>query len=175
MFHGLNECNDIIKDLYTVYFENRKLYIEAEELSVNMNMYIAPLVEHRDALDHIMRCFEKLNQGNKDFQKEIESALGHELRAYYDIADYICINIREYISDALNHMRTKDIRKMWVEYERKKREVLAISVEIAKIRNERRASIESVYKYRDNVMPRLFEIYKDFVENHETHIRGRIK
>lgn len=171
----MTECSGIIKDLYTVYFENRKLYIQAEELSINMNMYIAPLVEHRDALDHLMRCFEKLDKGDSSFSKEIENALGHELRSYYDIADYICINIREYISDTLNHMRPKDIKKIWVEYECKKREVFEISVEIAKIRNERRATIESVFKYRDNVMPRLFGIYEDFIKKFETYIRGHIK
>ncbi len=174
MLQEIVECNKKITDLYTVYFENRKLYIRAEELSVSMNMYIAPLVEHRDAFDHLMRCFEKLDENEKDFVKEIDSALEHELRAYYDIADYICIQIREYIADVLNNMRAKDIKDIWVEYESKKREIFDLSVEIAKVRNERKSSLDSVFKYRDEVMPKLFNIYEDFIKKFDTRIRGRI-
>lgn len=175
MLQKLNDCNEKIKELYSVYFENRKLYIQAEELSVNMNMYIAPLVEHRDAFDHLMRCFQKVDEGNDEYVKEIEKALDHELRAYYDIADYICINIRDYIANVLNSMRVKDIKKIWTEYESKKRELFDISMDIASIRNARRSSIESVYKYRDEVIPHLFRIYEDFIKKFETYIRGRIR
>lgn len=173
MFSILDDYKDKIKTLYSLYFENRKLYIIAEELTVNMNLYPAPLIEHRDAFDHLMRCFEKIEKQDESFAQEIESAFNHELRAYYDIADYICIHIREYIATVLNKMSIRDIRKIWAEYEQKKREVFDISMEIARIRNERRSSYENILRYRDEVMPRLIHIYEEFIKKIETRIRGR--
>ena len=175
MLQDLEKYRDKIRNLYKLYFYNRELFIQAEESFIDMNTFVAPLIEHRDAFDHIMRCFKKLDQEEETFLLELEQAFAHELRAYYDVADYICICIRDYISSVLNRMQPREIRQIWVEYDRKKQEIYDISLKIAAVRNNRRSSLESIEKYRNEVMPTLFNIYEDFVKNFETYIRGHIK
>ena len=42
-------------DLHISYSSTKKLLIHAEEKLRAMELYPAPLLEHRDALDHLMR------------------------------------------------------------------------------------------------------------------------
>lgn len=182
MFNLDKEIKDKISLICFIYFENRKIFIQAEEAFVDMNMFIAPLVEHRDAFDHFIRFFEKFlknkeentEQQKYEIIKELDSVLSHELRAFYDVADYICINIRDYISTALNKMKPKQIRKIWAEYDIKKQEILELSKQISKVRNERRSSIDSVKNYINEIMPKIFSIYNDFIQKFETQIRAKL-
>lgn len=71
---------ELKKDLLVVYTETKNLFIESEELLPEMRFFAAPTLEHRDALEHIMRYMKMTSDGNNsDAVKQLESALGHEI------------------------------------------------------------------------------------------------
>lgn len=97
------------KNLYNTYLNSKKLFIRAEELLEQMNFFAAPLVEHRDALDHVMRYFSI-----KDNAGLSEEALVELDKAW---TDYVSIKnrvvsvseeiaaIRESRSGSLKHIK----------------------------------------------------------------------
>lgn len=160
------------KNLYNTYLDSKKLFIRAEELLEQMNFFAAPLVEHRDALDHVMRYFSiKDNAGlSEEALVELDKALGHELRAYFDIADFVCVTIREEISASLKHVSSKKIKKIWTDYLSIKNRVVSVSEEIAAIRESRSGSLKHIEKYK-KVLDEIFDIYKLY----KTQIEPEIK
>lgn len=163
----------LLSNLSYVYLENKKYFIAAEEILDSLKFYLAPVVQHRDALDHIMRAYQecdkyKTREENeklsiyKERVRQLDKALGHELRAFFDIADFICINIRFYIADKLKRVSLKKINKVWVDYKNIKQKVYEFSESIAKVRQYRGSSIESVNEYGE-ILDELLIIYKEFV------------
>lgn len=160
------------RDLYNTYIESKNLFICAEELLEPMRFFVAPVLEHRDALDHIMRYFDlKSKIGlSEDAVKELDRALSHELRAYFDIADYVCITIRQQIADSLKRINSKKIQKVWSDYTDIKKRVVKVSEEIAEIRKNRNSSLMHIEKYKP-VVEEMISIYKVYVTNIEPQIR----
>ena len=161
------EALEILTDLNKVYMTNREYFIKAEDIIENMGFFTAPLVEHRDALDHIMRFF---GDENLDNINQLKSALSHEMRAFFDVADYICINIRQEIYKGLNDINARDITEVWGNYLECKQKVVKLSFEIAEIRNNRDIGQESLNKYK-NELDKLFELYKEY----QIYIAPRLK
>lgn len=159
-------------NLYNTYIESKNLFIDAEELLEKMSFFVAPVLEHRDALDHIMRYFNLKNKKglSEEAIKELDRALEHELRAYFDIADYICITIRQEISSSLKRISSKKIQKVWGEYSDIKKRIVKSSEEIAAIRKNRDSSLKHIEKYKP-VMEEMITIYKAYVTNIEPQIR----
>lgn len=157
------QAEKIISEIYNVYKDCKSLFIKSEELLPEMRMFIPPLMEHRDAFDHLMRVFEK-NQttGQIDFDN-LNKALGHEARAYFDVADYACIKIREYINNSLKKFSKKKIAECWKEYKSIRSKVFLYSEELYKVRNERSASSESITKYKEMIMPYMFEVLQEYI------------
>lgn len=162
------------RDLYDTYIESKNLFIRAEELLEQMSFFVAPVLEHRDALDHIMRYFDLKNKSglSEVAIKELDRALSHELRAYFDIADYICITIRQQISDSLKRISIKKIQKVWNEYSDIKKRVVKVSEEIAEIRQNRNSSLKHIEKYKP-VIEEMISIYKVYMTNIEPQIRKK--
>lgn len=157
------------KDLYEVYMAYKKLFIEAEDILEPMKFFLAPMIEHRDALDHIMRYFDE-DKVSEKMVKELDKALAHELRAYFDTADFVCITVRSEISNSLHHVSTRKIKKQWNEYSETKSWIVSISEKISKIRQERNASVESMRRYQD-IMDEVLKVYKHYVAEIEPKIR----
>lgn len=159
-------------DLHYIYMESKNLFIRGEECLESMDFFVAPIVEHRDALDHIMRYFDiKERKGLTDEALvELDNAKGHELRAYFDIADYICISIRHDIYTALKKASIRKINRVWPEYVQTKKYLVGVSEEIADIRKTRTGSLEYLKKYQD-VIEKIFNIYKYFL----TEIEPKLK
>lgn len=159
-------------DLYNTYMECKNLFIRAEELLEEMSFFVAPVLEHRDALEHIMRYFDLKNrEGLSDAAvKELDKALSHELRAYFDIADYISVTIRQQIADSLKKASSKKIQKVWNEYIDLKKWIVKTSEEIAEIRKNRNSSLEHIEKYKP-VMEEMIHIYKTYITDIEPQIR----
>lgn len=162
------------RDLHNTYKESKNLFICAEELLEQMSFFVAPVLEHRDALDHIMRYFDlKSKDGlSEEAIKELDRALSHELRAYFDIADYICITIRQQIANSLKQINSKKIQKVWDEYIDIKKRVVKASEEIAEIRQNRSSSLMHIEKYKP-VIEEMISIYKVYVTNIEPEIRKK--
>lgn len=161
-------------NLYNIYMESKNLFIYAEELLEQMSFFVAPVLEHRDALDHIMRYFDLKNREglSEAAVKELDRALAHELRAYFDIADYVCITIRQQISDSLKRVSIRKINKVWDEYQNIKERIIDVSEELAEIRQNRNGSLKNIEKYRP-VMGEMLDIYKTYVTNIEPKIKKK--
>jgi len=152
--------------LYNVYTESKTLFIEAEERLPEMKFFPAPTLEHRDALEHIMRYFELSIDGviSEAAEKELDSALGHEMRAFFDTADFICINVRKQMSASLKRIPTRKINRVWSDYWKIKEQIFILSDEIADIRKNRKGTMEYVYKYKKKINE-LWDIYSNFELN----------
>lgn len=151
------------KEIDIAYSAAKELFILSEEKLNNMSLFPAPLLEHRDALDHIMR-FSRIVAENglcSDAISELSNAKQHEIRAYFDIADYVCISVRSEIADNLSTLSTKQITEIWEEYRSIRTRVLAISDGIASIRNSRKESLSSILDYQ-NAISEIFQIYDAF-------------
>lgn len=159
-------------NLYNTYIESKELFICAEELLEQMNFFVAPMLEHRDALDHIMRYFNlKDKEGlTEKAIKELDRALAHELRAYFDIADFVCITIRQEIATSLKRVKARKITKIWSEYIDTKKRIIRVSEEIVNIRKNRSSSMEHIEKYKP-IMEEIIDIYKSFIVDIEPKIR----
>ena len=81
----------------------KALVIWAEENDVDkLETFLQPIKEQRDALEHLCRVKAAelgLKTGGEDIDKyiliNIEKAIGHLYRAFFDAADFLCIILRE--------------------------------------------------------------------------------
>lgn len=168
----VNRDKELKQNLLLVYTEVKNLFIEAEELFPEMRFFAAPTLEHRDALEHVMRymkmtCDDELSY---DAVKQLDSALGHEVRAYFDTADYVSILARDEIRKSLQRISVRKIKKNWENYSEIKREVMTISENIADIRERKIGNVELVKEYK-SVIRNVIDTYKNFVKVIEPQLR----
>jgi len=81
---------------------SKELWIIGEEISGET--LIQPLQEQRHALEHIVRSrICEMDRGiNDDYvQINLERALGHVYRSFFDVADWVSLNIRGKIQDLM--------------------------------------------------------------------------
>lgn len=176
------ECEKYLSEIHTAYTESKRLFINTEERLPQMKFFPAPLLEHRDAMDHIMRYYDYLKKSKEmpdasDGKKYAEMALGelknakaHEIRAYFDTADYACIIIRDEIASVINKLTVKQIESVWEDYKSIKTKVVDASREVAKLRNDRVDNIEFIDQYKV-VLDEMFDIFEDF----STRVLPKIK
>lgn len=147
-------------ELEQAYVAAKQLLIDSEEKLNRMRLFPAPLLEHRDALDHLMRYSRIFNESGlcESAISELSNAKQHEIRAFFDIADYICVIIRAEIDDTLSVLSVRQIKKIWPEYENIKSRVIKISGEIAEIRKNRTETVDRIDIYQDAVKE-MFDIY----------------
>jgi len=96
-------------DVVRVYFEAKALMLYAEETDglPDLKEYLQPTLELRSASDHLMRA-HAAELGNNDEKGEayvkdnLEKSLGHAYRAFFDVADWLAINLRELIASTLS-------------------------------------------------------------------------
>ena len=134
------EYQDMLDRIISIYSKCKQRFIESEELLESMETFVAPLLEHRDALDHIVNAFKYLPHNELQAIDELKKAEEHEMRAFYDIADFVCIEIRREISNSLKRCSKRKIKKIWVDYTEKKEWLYKVSLEIANIRTKRTSS-----------------------------------
>lgn len=150
-------------DLDVAYSASKRMFILAEEKLKNMELFPAPLLEHRDALDHIMR-YSRLIEKNglcNEAISELANAKQHEIRAFFDIADYICITIRLEIASTLDVLTKRQITKIWPDYKDVRKKVINLSTEIAEIRTERKETIDAIPRY-EVAVDKMFEVYQTY-------------
>ena len=146
------------EELLEIYEKNKKAFIDAEETAAEMRFFAAPTLEHRDALEHIMRYMERTKDGNitRSALKELENAKGHEVRAYYDVVDYYSILVRDDINQVLQRVSNRKIRKNWKEYSDVKTTMYDMSEKIKNVRKQKRNDMEVIEKYEE-----VFEYFHD--------------
>lgn len=92
------------------------------------------------------------------------AAVSHEIRAFFDTADFICINVRKQMAESLKRISTRKLKKVWPEYWDIKKRIFDLSDDIAVIRKERKGRITYVHRY-EKEMEELWKIYRDFELN----------
>lgn len=169
------DAEKILADMSIVYLACKKYLIKAEEKLETLHFYLAPTLQHRDALDHIMIAYSRLQSCDKNGMfgevqiSELKKAFNHEMRAFFDVADYILIRVRLYISDSLRWLSVKKIEKVWTTYSQERKEIARISDAVAKIRTERNESLMNVTHYSDE-LDAVFELYDKFRIDIEPHL-----
>lgn len=167
-----NKDKELRKNLIFVYTETKNLFIEAEELFPDMRFFAAPSLEHRDALEHVMR-YLKMTDNNKvsyEAVKQLDNALGHEARAYFDTADYVSVLVRDEIRKSLKRIPIRKIKKNWENYSEIKSQVITISEKISNIRQRKTGSVQLVNEYT-KVIRLVIDTYKHFVKVVEPKLR----
>jgi hypothetical protein len=126
--------------LVLIHNHVKELLLCAEELDLHFWTFPQPLLELRSALEHIIRCqASKAGIRPPDAgyeQANLDKALGHEYRAFFDVADWISISLRERIADALGPFPNEAIAAVIPDYYRTIRPgIERLNIEIARIRS----------------------------------------
>ena len=96
--------------LVEVHVHAKVLVLRAEELGPGHELFFPPIMQQRDGYDHIIRV-KTAELGLKEFDDDaardeyircnLDKALGHEYRAFFDAADWLGILYREKIQAAM--------------------------------------------------------------------------
>jgi hypothetical protein len=108
-----DESSDRLQDMIKVYLHTKALVIEAEEFDGGFKTFLHPKLELVHALDHLMRLLARQNgllaptnsdgapsdaEDDAGYSKSnVDKALGHVYRAFFDTADWLALRIREKI------------------------------------------------------------------------------
>jgi hypothetical protein len=126
-----------IKDLYA---EVKEVIILAENFDPSSDVYLSPLTELRNTLDHIMRSFIYPNK----LEAEFDEAKEHLYRAGYDAYEVLSINISNAIVKRIEKYSTRVITTVFPAYYTDvKQSIISIQVDLAEIRAHKRLNPET--------------------------------
>ncbi len=119
----------------------KKLLLLSEELGPDGKTYFQVIKEHRDAHEHMMRALNtELTEADPEraltnILSNLKSTHAHEVRAFYDIADYMGLIIRDNIAELLGRFEHEAIGYVIPEYHEEWRsKILSFEQNIAEIR-----------------------------------------
>ena len=155
-----------------IYFLTKHYLILAEELSDDFDTFLQPVKEHRDAFDHVARVY-----GYKYLQNEIKNvdtyrtenmnkAVGHVYRAFFDTADWLSYICRKKIRLLLDGKSREEIVSIYPEYDHTKSMLNELPLAIANIRKNKDVSddiaelVKEVEGYRD-ILDKLLTTYRE--------------
>ena len=154
--------DDLLKQIVELYSETKTIYLLAEELGLGEFLqYLQPIKEHRDSHDHLMRALANQYALDCDEAEEtrqrlnLEKALGHEYRAFFDSADWLSVTLRERISKMVHPYGTSCLDHVLEDYSSKtKIRITAICRKIAARRNGKDISqegklLKDVHRYKE--------------------------
>ena len=172
---GNSENLDVLGQIHML---TKHYLLVAEELSEEGVTFLQPLKEHRDAYDHLMRVFylpTRLETSDiaSDFdsaayiKKNVEKAMGHEYRAFFDMADWLTFICRRKIREELSYQRVRQayISRYGAEdYQFVKNLINTIYATIAQYRTEKDIGktappLQDVQSYQKTI-DQLLDIYK---------------
>ncbi len=151
----------------------------AEEYNISTKSFLQPMKEQKDAYEHLIRAYtkqcEKKTLSSTDTAymiKNIEKAIGHEYRAFFDTIDYLTICIRELISTELKGLEYKDIVDVYPEYDACKKVLVELPEEIAEFREKKDIGSDNMLQFASDygkTLEKLLGCYKiiatDVVKN----------
>lgn len=164
------------KNLCKIHSLTKKYTILSEEYSIDMKTYIQPIKEQKDAYEHIVRAYERL-YGDSDIEdtdstiyilKNLDKAISHEFRAFYDTMDYISIILREIFYNELKYFSYNEIIEVYPEYTKIKARLMELPSEIAEQRKNKDIGINKPVTMAIDyctTIDELFEIYKNLLDN----------
>lgn len=158
-----------------VYNKQKELCILSEEYDNELCTFVQPIKEQKDSLDHITRAYKDYYDGiagknstDKNIEDNLDKALGHIFRAYYDTADFFSIVIRRTLSMHLQQFTYKQIITVWREYEDNRRWLVTFPTLMAGLRNNKginssfndiKEKVDEYYKPIEH----LFELFNTFM------------
>lgn len=156
------------RDVIHVHQHVKGLMLQGEELDLEQNTFIQPIRELRDALEHIIRVrAAEMGIGedcdDKYIKVNLDKALGHEYRAFFDVADWVSIEMRGIIRSLVEPFSPECLTAVVPEYYGTyKVEIEQISLDIARIRDSKDAGkrqkiLHEVESYRQK-LDRIIEI-----------------
>jgi hypothetical protein len=161
-----------IKEIAVIHNFTKHYIMLGEELSDDFETYLQPVKEFRDAYEHILRIFRQCvglndNDMNKEeyIQKNLSKALGHEYRAFFDVADWFSIVCRKRIYDMVQKYTYDQLCEKYPKYPEMKKRLFEISEEITSIRESKDIVsniVDEVNRYQ-YVMVELLGYYRDLV------------
>lgn len=171
--------SDFWNDYSYIHNATKKLYILIEEYDDELSSFIQPIKEQRDALEHIVRAYNKfycdkdshISKIDEQYIKgNLSKALGHNFRAFFDCADILSIIIREKLSLSLSDFSYSEILSAWSDYEEKRLFLEDVPDKFAKLRTSKDVvktsedKVKMVDEYTKLIRD-LMSIYKDFIRN----------
>lgn len=173
---------DFLKEFWVNYSyihnTTKELYILSEEFDDELSSFIQPIKEQKDSLEHIVRAYscysassQPINDKDKKYiVKNLDKALGHTFRAFFDCADILSIILREKISSELSKFSYSKIISVWKSYENYRKILVEMPKKIAKLRiskdiaSKQEDIINMVKEYKSNI-DELFRIYDQYMKD----------
>lgn len=174
-YNTMKKFRDYWNPICEVYFLTKHYLLLGEELSEDFDTFLQPVKEHRDAFDHIVRVygsgFSKDLPKNLDAYREsnMQKALGHVYRAFFDAADYLSYICRKKIRLLLEGIEPAEIEKRYPNYRNTKTMLSNVAREIAQIRGNKDVNtngdeiIGEVRHYQE-ILDRLIKEYEAIYE-----------
>ncbi|MGB0745276.1 MAG: hypothetical protein ACPGSB_12195 [Opitutales bacterium] len=165
------DCESSWKKVIEIHNHTKRVFLWAEEMeTIGFRDFVQPINEHRHAWEHVVRARANelgldAREPNTDYQEtNLNKALGHEYRAFFDSADWLAVIIREDILKVLKPYSPKVIAAGFPDYYPTVRVRLdEINQSIADKRMDKDIAAEmmlqSVEEYRE-VLDELVEIRK---------------
>ena len=155
------------KRFNSIHSKAKEYFIWAEEYDEDLNTYIQPIKEHKDALDHIVRAYSKISSDaisssdEKYVTDNLDKALGHIYRAFYDCSDILSIVLRKKISNELKRFDYNELVNVWDEYPKIKLKLIELPNDFKELRvGKDVASInDTILDEYQNRIKWLFDIY----------------
>lgn len=168
---------DIWKTIVQIHQEAKSLMLLAEELDAKFCTFIQPVREYQAALEHIVRAkaveLDVVSSPNglkkSDYSgTSYDKALGHEYRAFFDVADWLSMSIREKVIELMEPYSREAISSVVPSYYKDWRpSIEKTSKAIASIRDSKDISsrgtiLEEVRKYKSEI-DKLLDIYNELL------------
>lgn len=142
----------------------------AEEYNISTRAFLQPMKEQKDAYEHIIRAYTRkcekcvLTEEDREYiKKNIEKAIGHEYRAYFDTIDYLTICLRELIARELDGVPYRKIIQVYPEYDKYKKILIDIPEKIAGYREKKDIGGSEMLKFASEygkIVDDLINCYK---------------
>lgn len=162
-----SDINDSWEILCKIHVLTKHYTLLAEEYNISTRAFLQPMKEQKDAYEHIIRAYTRscekhvLTDDDKKYMtKNIEKAIGHEYRAFFDTIDYLTICLRELISKELSECSYKDIIKVFSEYTKYKEILVNIPEKIAEHRERKDIGSNEMLKFASDYGKTVDELLK---------------
>jgi hypothetical protein len=126
--------DELWRKIVILHNTNKSLFIWCEEHEVELNSFLQPNNEFKNAWEHVVRA--KANEiglngePNPEYQKAtLEDALSHEYRAFFDICDWASVILRSRAIDLLKPYDQASISAAIPNYYSKMRPDFEIAIE----------------------------------------------
>lgn len=165
-----SKYDGILSEIVQIHNITKHFILLGEEISLDFNTYLQPVKEFRDSYDHFLRIVKHIllqdkTQNADDYTyNQLDKMLGHEYRAFFDVADYFSILCRDNINNIIKRsdLNYQELCVAYCDYD-KSMDLLNKSIsEITAIRNGKDISgnISDFVNRYQKVLLNLYEINK---------------